>query len=65
MVIKALLVHAGLLGMRTITYLLTNHTLIFLIIYTMGEKGEIVKEVYENNFGTAYVTYNISVQKIA
>ena len=62
MVIKGLLGHVGLLGIRTITYVLTNHRFRLLIIYTMNEKEEIIKEAYEQLFGTAYETYKIAVR---
>ena len=37
----------------------------FLIIYTMNGKEEIIKEAYENSFGTSYGTCQIAVNKNA
>ena len=34
-----------------------------LIIYTMNEKEEIVKEAYEQDFGTANETYKIAIKR--
>ena len=49
--------------MNTIKDLSTNHRFLLLIINTMNEKEEIIKEAYENNSGNAYEIYKIAVKQ--
>ena len=62
-VIKGLREPANLLEMKTVKSSLTNHCFICCTIFTMNEKAEIIKEVYETIFGTADGTYKLVVKE--
>ena len=63
MVIKGLLGHADLLGMRMTNYLLIIYVVFLLARYTMIEKGGIITYAYDNNFGNSYETYKIAAKQ--